>query len=149
MAAPAISHTARIVDALGGPAIVGRRVRGRYQLAERLREGLPYSAFESLLKKLDVRRGTLAAILHLPSRTLARRKRAGLLAPVESNQVFRLARVFAHAVEVFGDPQKAAEWFRRRNQALGGQAPLALMDTDIGVQEVDDILGRIEHGIFS
>ena len=145
----AMSQTAQIVEVLGGPAVVGRRVRSRQQLAEKLRAGLPYSAFESLLKRLDVRRVELAAILHLPGRTLARRKREGILAPVESNQVFRLARLVTHAAEVFGDPQKAAEWLRRRNHALGGRTPLSLLDTDIGVQEVDDILGRIEHGIFS
>ena len=149
MAASVASQTARIVETLGGPAVVGRGVRSRHQLVERLRAGLPYSAFESLLTRLDVGRVTLAAILHLPRRTLARRKREGLLAPVESNLVFRLARLVTHAEEVFGNRQKAAAWFGRRNNALGGRTPLSVLDTDIGVQEVDDILGRIEHGIFS
>ena len=27
------------------------------------------------------------------------------------------------------------------------QQPLTLLDTDIGVQQVDQVLGRIEHGI--
>jgi len=144
-----MSHTARIVEALGGPTVVGRRVRSRDQLAERLRAGLPYSAFESLLRLLNVPRRVLAQTLHLTGRTLARRKREGRLAPVESNRVYRLARVFAHAVDVFDDRQKATAWFARPNQALGGRTPLSVLDTDIGVQEVDEILGRIEHGIFS
>jgi putative toxin-antitoxin system antitoxin component (TIGR02293 family) len=142
-------HTARIVETLGGPTIVGRRVRSRDQLAERLRAGLPYSTFESLLRSLDVSRRVLADTLHLTTRTLARRKREGRLAPVESNRVYRLARVFAHAVDVFDDRQKATAWFARPNQALGGRAPLSVLDTDIGVHEVDEILGRIEYGIFS
>jgi putative toxin-antitoxin system antitoxin component (TIGR02293 family) len=144
-----MAQTARIIETLGGPAIVGRRVRSRDQLAERLRAGLPYSTFESLRRSLDVPRSILAGILHLPSRTLARRKRAGSLAPVESNRVYRLARVFAHAVDVFDEREKATTWFSRPNQALGGRTPLSVLDTDIGVQEVDEILGRIEYGIFS
>jgi putative toxin-antitoxin system antitoxin component (TIGR02293 family) len=124
-------------------------VRSREQLAERLRAGLPYSAFESLLKSLNVPRRVLANTLHLTGRTLARRKREGVLAPVESNRVYRLARVFAHAVDVFADRQKATAWLNRSNQALGGRTPLSVLDTDIGVQEVDEILGRIEYGMFS
>ena len=142
-------QTARIVETLGGPRVVGRRVRSRDQLADRLRAGLPYSAFESLLRSLNVPRRVLADTLHLPARTLARRKREGRLAPVESNRVYRLARVFAHAVDVFGDRQKASAWLSRPNQALGGRTPLSVLDTDVGVQEVDEILGRIEYGIFS
>lgn len=142
-------HTARIVETLGGPTVVGRRVRSRDQLAERLRAGLPYSTFESLLRSFDAPRRVLANTLHMTGRTLARRKREGRLAPVESNRVYRLARVFAHAVDVFDDRQKATAWFARANQALGGRTPLSVLDTDIGVHEVDEILGRIEYGIFS
>ncbi len=144
-----MSHTARIVETLGGPTVVGRLVRSREQLAERLRAGLSYAAFESLLSSLNVPRKALADVLHLTERTLARRKREGVLAPVESNRIYRLARIFTHAVDVFDDRLKATAWFSRPNQALGGRTPLSVLDTDIGVQEVDDILGRIEHGIFS
>lgn len=128
---------------------MGRGVRSRDQLAARLRVGLPFSALESLVDALKVPRMVLADILHLPGRTLARRKREGVLAPVESNRVYRVARIFAHAVEVFDDQQKAAVWLSRPNAALGGRTPLSMLDTDIGVQDVNEILGRIEHGIFS
>ncbi len=62
--------------------------------------------------------------------------------------MFRLARVFAHAVEVFEAGERAQDWLASENRALGGQRPLALLDTDAGAREVDDVLGRIEQGIF-
>jgi uncharacterized protein (DUF2384 family) len=32
---------------------------------------------------------------------------------------------------------------------LNGELPIRLLDTDVGAQQVEDILGRIEHGIVS
>lgn len=33
--------------------------------------------------------------------------------------------------------------------ALGGEVPLNLLDTEAGVEQVDDILTRIEYGVYS
>jgi putative toxin-antitoxin system antitoxin component (TIGR02293 family) len=48
-----------------------------------------------------------------------------------------------------GSEEKAIQWLRRPNRALGNQTPLELMDTDIGAKQVEDVLGRIEHGNIS
>jgi putative toxin-antitoxin system antitoxin component (TIGR02293 family) len=55
--------------------------------------------------------------------------------------------VIAHANRVFENPEESAAWIQSSNAALGNQQPLDLLDTDIGVQQVDQVLGRIEHGI--
>ena len=141
--------TARIIEVLGGPQAVGQKVRTADQLARQLRSGLPYAAFEALVDSLAISRTELARLLHLPHRTLARRKRDRMIPPVEADRLYRLARVFAHALEVFRDRDKAAAWVNRPNHVLGGCTPLSLLDTAIGVDQVDELLGRIEHGIFS
>lgn len=61
----------------------------------------------------------------------------------------RLGRITALAVDVLGDAERAAHWLQRPNRALGGTIPLALLDTDLGAQQVEYLLGRIGHGIFS
>ena len=61
--------------------------------------------------------------------------------------LYRLARVIAHANRVFEDPEESADWIQSPNAALDKQQPLTPLDTDIGVQQVDQVLGRIEHGI--
>ncbi len=61
---------------------------------------------------------------------------------MESDRVFRLARVLAHAVEVFESVERARDWLETENRALDGQRPLAFLDTDVGAREVDDVLGR-------
>jgi putative toxin-antitoxin system antitoxin component (TIGR02293 family) len=45
--------------------------------------------------------------------------------------------------------EKAAQWLKTPNRALRGVRPLDQLDTDPGVREVEDILGRISYGVYS
>lgn len=85
----------------------------------------------------------------LPARTLARRKKERRLRADESDRLLRLARVAAVAEDVLGAQDKAGRWLQKPNRALGGIAPLDLLDTDLGAEEVVTVLGRIEHGVYS
>ena len=140
--------TSAILAVMGGDEVVGPGVRTLDDLCAEVHKGLPYGAVEALQGSLQVTAGELADALQLPVRTLARRRQEHRLRADESDRVYRLARVWAHAIEVFGSPPRAAEWMRRPNRALRQAAPLSLLDTDIGAEQVDDVLGRIEHGIF-
>ena len=139
--------TRHVVDLLGGSEVIGS-VRNPIEMAQRVRRGLPWAAFEALVAALAVSQAELAATLHIRSRTLSRRKDAGRLEAMESDRLFRLARVVAHAIEVLETDRRARDWLETENRALGGQRPLDLLDTDAGARAVDDVLGRIEHGIF-
>ena len=50
---------------------------------------------------------------------------------------------------VLGDEAEARQWMRTPKRALGNVSPLVMARTDAGVQEVEDLLGRIEFGIPS
>jgi putative toxin-antitoxin system antitoxin component (TIGR02293 family) len=78
---------------------------------------------------------------------LLRRKERKRLSPAESDRLYRLARVLQHANRVFETPEGSADWLHTPNAALGDQQPVTLLDTDIGVAQVDEVIGRIEHGI--
>lgn len=84
----------------------------------------------------------------LTSHNLSRLQVEDKLEATESARLIRIARVLAHAEDVFGSTDKARDWLASKNRALAGQKPLQLLDTDAGTQEVEDVLGRIEHGIF-
>lgn len=140
--------TTQITRLLGGPKVVGEML-SPFEIARAVRVGLPWAAFEAMEAALSIPARQLAAMLHIPPRTLSRRKDAGRLEAMESDRLCRLARVVAHAVDVFESQERARDWLETENRALGGQRPLELLDTDAGAREVDDVLGRIEHGIFS
>ena len=70
--------------------------------------------------------------------------------PVEAfERLFRIARLYDKAVELFEDPQMARKWLKEPSWALGDVIPLQYADTELGAQEVEDLLGRIEHGVFT
>ncbi|HXG70186.1 MAG TPA: antitoxin Xre/MbcA/ParS toxin-binding domain-containing protein [Gemmatimonadaceae bacterium] len=122
---------------------------GAGQLRARIRGGLPYRAFDRVRERLQLSLPEAAAVLNVPLRTLARRRIEKKLAADESDRLYRLARVAAHAVDVLGTDEKVAAWFRRSNRALGGESPLQILDTDLGTRQVEDVLGRLEHGSIS
>lgn len=144
-----MTAAAAIYETLGGPSVLREEASGLTELGERVRRGLPYAALEAVMARLGLSRDQLAQALHLPERTLARRKKERRLHPDESDRLFRLARIAAQAADVLGSTEKAARWLQRPNRALGGRVPLALLDTDAGTREVEEVLGRIEHGIVS
>lgn len=138
-----------IFETLGGRGALRLASAGLPELGESVRRGLPYAALEAVMGRLGLSREQVARALRLPERTLARRKRERRLHPDESDRLFRLARIAAQAADTLGSPEKAATWLQRPNRALGGRAPLELLDTDAGSRQVEDVLGRIEHGVYS
>ena len=59
-------------------------------------------------------------------------------------------RVFGRALELFeGDSQAAERWLSSPRAALGGATPLELAKTEAGAREVEALIGRLEHGVFS
>ncbi len=70
--------------------------------------------------------------------------------PDESDRLVRLARVFSRAIELFeGDSEGAQEWMMRPNRAFGEVSPFEMVKTDVGAREVENLIGRIEHGVIS
>jgi len=60
-----------------------------------------------------------------------------------------IASLFDRAVEILGDKNRAILWFKGAKKGLGGQTPLEFADTEPGAREVEALLGRLEHGVYS
>jgi len=141
--------TQRLVATLGGRRALGADPSNLDALRRRLRLGLPYEALAAVSSAYDLDLRSLAVVLRIPARTLARRRRERRLHPDESDRLFRVARIAALAEETLGGRDKAARWLKRPNRALGNGVPLDHLDTDLGVRQVEDVLGRISHGVYS
>ena len=145
-----MTATEYVVDVLGGPRVFrGRELPTSSQMRGRVKEGLPFRSLESVRARLRLSVPEAASVLQMPARTLARRRSSRKLAADESDRLYRLARVAAQAFGVFGTEDKASTWLRRPNRALNNERPLRLLDTDVGARQVEDILGRIAHGVVS
>ena len=138
----------------GGPhshvILLGLRNLETAALLKKVEAGLPYSAFERLRGTMDLSIESLARLIQLPARTLARRREAGRLTPDESDRLVRVSRVFGMTLALFeGDVEAARAWFATPAPALGDRTPLDVSTTEIGAREVENLIGRLEHGVFT
>lgn len=135
-----------IAKELGGRRALGRVLATDSDLREAIREGFPPAVVEELLQASGLTLKELADSLDLSVRSLQRRRRSGRLARFESDRLYRLARIVAMAQQNLGGRERAINWLKRGNRALGGVAPIAAIDTELGARQVENVLGRIAYG---
>lgn len=111
-----------------------------------LAHGLHKDAFSRLKLILDTSGDDLCQVIRVPARTVARRE---LFKPDESERILRVASAFQRAMEVLGSLDKARRWFSSPKRALSESTPMEFCDTEPGAEEVCNLLGRIEHGVFT
>lgn len=137
------------VTVLGGENVLHSRPHSVLDWISLVRQGIGAGAVDAAARVVGIGQAELASALDIPKRTLARRKKEGVLSRDESGKLVRLARVVERAVEVFEDEAAALAWLKAANDALGGASPISLLDTDLGADAVMNTLGRIEHGVFA
>lgn len=143
---------AAVAERLGGRRVLRRVVASELDLAAAVRDGLPAASLEHVLSDLSGSDLSQTEVYRVVgnARTLQRRRTAGEpLSREESDRLARLARLVGRAEEALGDRAKALRWMAKPNRALGGERPLALLDSDAGSLAVERVLGRIEHGVFA
>jgi putative toxin-antitoxin system antitoxin component (TIGR02293 family) len=128
---------------------VGGKSMHPTELIQRIQKGLRFSELKTLQDTLDLPFEKLAAKLCISRSTLQRRKSAGRLSPDESDKVVRFSRLLRHATTVFGDVERAREWLKHPQVGLGGAVPLDYASTETGAREVENLLGRIDYGVYT
>lgn len=118
-------------------------------LIESLKTGLSVNELEALRSSLGLPMDRLAPMLGISKATLHRRKLAGRLDSAESDRVLRFARLMGTAIEVLETEENARSWLASSQYGLGGAVPLEYAETEVGAREVENLLGRIEHGVYS
>ncbi len=118
-------------------------------MIDKVRDGLPFAEFHAMQEMLGVTEERLGAWLGMPRATLHRRKKSGNLDRAASDRLVRYARLMSHATAALGGIEGARSWLAAPAIAFNGECPLDFADTEIGAREVDALLGRLEHGVFS
>ena len=120
-----------------------------FKLITQSRLGMAHAEVRQLAALLELTIREQAILLSMNERTLARRLVSGSLNKVESERLLLLSALAVHGLRVFEDQGKFNRWLRRPLDILDAQSPLQLLDTATGFQVVDQILGRIEYGVYS
>ena len=124
-------------------------VRALHREISRVRAGISFRAVQALQKALDLPMEKIAAALGMSRATLHRRKVQGKIDSAESERLVRYQRLLARATDVLGGCSNARTWLRSSQRALGGVAPIDFAMTEMGAREVENLLGRIEYGVYS
>ena len=111
-----------------------------------LREGYPVDAIDHAIASGRISMAELDRLV-IPRKTLSHRRFLGSLTLEQSDRFSRVMRVILDAEETFGDPAKARAWLRRPTALLDNESPLDRLDTDYGIRQVDELMGRISHGL--
>ncbi len=148
-------------DKITGSGVVNYYVRGPLEktlhpdfssakLVKVMEMGLPVKELTDLQVSLAVPMEKLAPMLGISKATFHRRRGAGgELKSAVSDRVLRFAKLLGQAVKVFGGPEDAKQWLNSPQFGLGGAVPLDYAKTEIGAREVENLLGRIEYGVYS
>jgi putative toxin-antitoxin system antitoxin component (TIGR02293 family) len=119
------------------------------QLIDRSRQGLAGAEAGRIARLLGVSDKEMAPLLNQSIATFHRQAKSARLDAATSERLLLLGRLANYGATVFQDQGKFIRWLRRPLRLLGERSPLALLDSPTGVQLVEDILGRIEYGVFS
>ena len=114
---------------------------------EGVRNGIGLAELDAVAKRLGLSQEALERALCVSARTLARRRKSDRrLTPAESDRLWRLLHVFDLALEAFGgDEGRARTWLTTPKAVLRGETPLARLDTEPGLREVEDMLTVIDE----
>lgn len=124
----------------------------RVELVDQVHRGFPVDIVEKLAGELQLPQQALLKVVRIAPATLGRRRKSlsGLLSAEESDRVYRLAEAYRNSLQLFeGDVDSARRWLVEPAKALGGVSPLQRLDTEAGAGQVRDLIGRLEHGVYS
>ena len=117
-------------------------------IMKRIEEGFVPKRMDAVKSYLNLGDLEFSRYTNISKRTLARRKSARLTS-TESDRVYRLAKLAALSSELFeGERMAANNWLKSPNKGLGGETPLEYAETNPGYDEVVQLIGQLEHGVF-
>lgn len=137
-----LSKIGQVLDCLDMP------IHTEFDLVEASRQGVKKCSLMSLAKRMRITSARLSDMLSISERTIQRKSDTDPFNRVVSEQVLKLAEVYARGEEVFEDTDRFLGWMNHPCQAMGGKVPMDLLDSAFGRQIVLDELSRIEHGIL-
>ncbi|WP_129714499.1 antitoxin Xre/MbcA/ParS toxin-binding domain-containing protein [Pedobacter sp. SYP-B3415] len=120
-----------------------------FEKIEAVKSGVSKERLVSFKHIIGIDYDSLSFVLGTTKATLHKKQEGERFGPAVSEKIIALMDVFRYGYEVFEENASFNKWVQTPNRALGGEVPLKLMDTFFGMQEVKNLIGRIEHGVYS
>jgi putative toxin-antitoxin system antitoxin component (TIGR02293 family) len=138
---------------LGGKKLLKRELRSKLDVHDLIAAvGIANVALRHVVENAPLlRQEEFASAIGISVRTLQRltEKPAERLTREQSGRTWKFAEVLAKAGRVFGDRRAAEAWFKSPAMALAQRRPIDLMSTVAGTELVDQLLTRLEYGVYT
>ncbi len=142
-------HYSELVRILGKKYIKSK-VESPFDFIQIANKGLNPNVIVNFRNHFNIPVDSAAAMLNTSGPTVYRWIRNNKnLESIFTVKLFEVADLFLYGSEVFGSHENFFKWLNLPNTALGGMRPQELVVYPDGVSKVRDILGRIEHGVYS
>ncbi|MEM9858370.1 MAG: antitoxin Xre/MbcA/ParS toxin-binding domain-containing protein [Bacteroidota bacterium] len=112
-------------------------------------EGISKSDFLAVVAATGMNLTQFVKLLPVSRRTVEKVAENELLSPLVSDRTLQIAALYEHGVNVFNDVQTFNEWLNSPVIALGNKKPIHFINNDTGISIINDLLGRITHGVYS
>jgi putative toxin-antitoxin system antitoxin component (TIGR02293 family) len=144
-------ETEKIADLLGGSRVLRQKLRHPLDVHRALTDGLPGMALLHLVDQISSLRDFIEPAFGVSRRTVQRLKVAPdrRLSTEQSGRVWQFAEVLVRATQVLGSQQEAEQWLERPAIGLDQQRPIDLLATPAGVKLVEELLERLEYGVYA
>jgi putative toxin-antitoxin system antitoxin component (TIGR02293 family) len=141
-----------VAELLELPELTGRVPDSRLAVHDLLREGLVAEVALRLVRRVSALQdeALVRTVLDISPRTFQRLKAAPSrrLSVETSGRLWRFAEVLARATEVLGSQAAAEAWLTTPAIGLEQRRPLDLMATPAGAAMVEDLLDRMDYGVY-
>lgn len=149
-AIPSTTEHYRNLTNLLGKEFVKDKVESSFDFLHIARKGVNANVIRNFREGFNLTLEDTARMLNTSEPTLYRWTR--LNKKLDSNftiKLFEITDLFLYGTEVFGNQENFFKWLNLPNMALGGIEPQELIEIPEGISKIRDILGRIEHGVYS
>lgn len=145
-------HLVIALELLGGRAVLSQPPENLLDVHHWVSHGIPSASILHLAQAMEpLPSNALSEALGISLRTLHRKKGAqgDTLSVAQGGRTFKFAEVVAKASVVLGSREAAVQWLTSPAIGLEQQKPIDLLATPMGTQLVEELLDRIEYGVYA
>ena len=149
MATSELSHIFRL---LGGKRAIGKSLsKSQLELHKLVMDGIPVRSAFMFKELTGFSNLAMCAFLGVSEKTFIRWNEHPdqNLSSVVSDRLVRTARIMGLAEEVLESSENAKKWLNEPQPALANEVPRDLLSSNVGAQQVADLLLQMEHGYLA
>lgn len=127
----------------------GIRVKNSRDYIELTRKGLTIKQWSQILEFANLSLKQVSFMLSMSERQLSRYGDDKIFKREISAHLIQITELYRFGYEVFEDENKFQAWMNSEIRSLGEQKPIDLLDTLFGINDVKNIIGRLEYVVYS